>query len=119
MLQMEFLNISDVKLGDNGFYKIASCVTKIEQLWICQSFDPHLSIKGIRELVQKIMERNKPVNYINNECIFHIMKSLATCLGDDLPLLQYNDETEFYISIDDFAKGNYALNVVQNIQQNK
>ena len=43
------------------------------------------------------------------------MKSLATSRDVVLPLLQYNGETEFYISVDDFAKGNYALNAVSNI----
>ena len=63
MLQMEYLSIDDVKLGDDGFAAIASCVTNIDQLWIGQSFDPHLSINEIRVLAQGIMERNEPVNY--------------------------------------------------------
>ena len=63
MLQMKILDIRNVKLGDDGFVAIASCVTNIDQLWIKNNHDAKLTIKGIRELAKGILKRNKPVNY--------------------------------------------------------
>ena len=60
---MEYLDISDVKLGDDGFAAIASCVTNIDQLWIKNNNDTEITIKGIRPLAQEISSRNKPVSY--------------------------------------------------------
>ena len=62
-MQMDYLNISDMKLGDDGYAAIASCVRNIERLWIGNIYDAELTIKGIRELAQGILERNEPVNY--------------------------------------------------------
>ena len=59
---MEELNISDVKLGDDGFPAIASCVTNIEKLSIINKNDTKLTIKGIGALAQGILKRNKPVS---------------------------------------------------------
>ena len=63
MLQMEKLYISDVKLGDDGFTAIASCVTNIENLSIGHKNDTELTTKGIRALAQGILTRSKPVSY--------------------------------------------------------
>ena len=60
---MERLGIRDVKLGDDGFAAIASCVTNIDQLWIGNKNDTKLTIKGIRALAKGISKRNKPVSY--------------------------------------------------------
>ena len=63
MLQMEKLDIFGVKLGDDEFAAIASCVMNIEQLGIGYKNDTELTIKGIRALAQGISKRNKPVSY--------------------------------------------------------
>ena len=60
---MEKVDICDVKLGDDGFVAIASCVTNIDQLWIGNKNDTELTINGIRALAQGILNRNKPVSY--------------------------------------------------------
>ena len=60
---METLHLYRVKLGDDGFAAIASCVMNIEQLWIGYENDTELTIKGIRALAQAILKRNKPVSY--------------------------------------------------------
>ena len=60
---MEKLDIHGVKLGDDGFAAIASCVMNIEQLVIGYEDDTELTIKGIRALAQGISKRNKPVSY--------------------------------------------------------
>ena len=59
---MESLYLTFLKLGDDGFAAIASCVTNIEMLWIGKKDDNKLTIKGIRELAQGILKRNKPVS---------------------------------------------------------
>ena len=60
---MEELNLRNVKLGDDGFAAIATCVTNIEKLIIGYWYDTELTIKGIRALAQGILKRNKPVSY--------------------------------------------------------
>ena len=60
---MEKLYIIKVKLGDDGFAAIASCMMNIEQLVIGNENDTELTIKGIRTLAQGISKRNKPVSY--------------------------------------------------------
>ena len=60
---MKELYLRNVKLGDDGFAAIASCVTHIDQLWIRHPWDTELTIEGIRELAKGILKRNKPVNY--------------------------------------------------------
>ena len=60
---MEHLDIRNVKLGDDGFDAIASCVTNVDQLWIGNKNDTELTINGIRALAQGISKRNKPVSY--------------------------------------------------------
>ena len=59
---MEQLDIRNVKLGDDGFAAIASCVTNLDELLIGHRYDSELTIKGIRELAQGILKRNKPVS---------------------------------------------------------
>ena len=59
---MEQLDIRNVKLGDDGFAAIASCVTNLDELLIGHGYDSELTIKGIRELAQGILKRNKPVS---------------------------------------------------------
>ena len=60
---MEELYIFGVKLGDDEFAAIASCVMNIEQLRIGNKNNTELTIKGIRALAQGISKRNKPVSY--------------------------------------------------------
>ena len=62
-----------VKLGDDGFAAIASCVTNIDKLWIGNEDDTKLTIKGIRALAQGISTRNKPVSYhLSTKSVFFI-----------------------------------------------
>ena len=56
------LDLNFMKLGDDGFAAIATCVTNIEKLIIGRD-DTELTIKGIRALAQGILKRNKPVSY--------------------------------------------------------
>ena len=62
MLQIEKLYIRDVKLGDDGFAAIASCVTNIEKLSIGTGYGPKLPINGFRACDQGILIANKPVS---------------------------------------------------------
>ena len=60
---MKCLNTRNVKLGDDGYAAIVSCVTNIDSLMIGNENDTELTINGIRALAQGILNRNKPVSY--------------------------------------------------------
>ena len=58
------MNISDNKIGDHGFAAVASCIDKIDWLWIGveNSFeeDKELSIDGVIVLCNAIQNRSSP-----------------------------------------------------------
>ena len=60
---MEYLDVSKICLGDDGFAAIASCVRNIEEMWIGNEADTNLTIKGISSLAQAILESDRPVSY--------------------------------------------------------
>ena len=63
MLQIERLDLSGMKLGDDGLAATASCVTNIDELNIGNENDTEITIKGIRAIAQGISKRDKPVSY--------------------------------------------------------
>ena len=60
---MEYLDVSRICLGDDGFAAIASCVGNVEELYIGNEEDTKLTIKGITSLAQAILASDKPVSY--------------------------------------------------------
>ena len=70
--QVFTLNIRRTKIGDAGFAAVASCLNKIDQLWIGSDDDEQLSIDGVIALCKAIQNRSSQVSQIK-QFIFIIM----------------------------------------------
>ena len=60
---MQRLNIRNVKLGDDGFAAIASCVINNEVMFIGNEDNTEITTNGVRAIAQGILKSKKPVSY--------------------------------------------------------
>ena len=65
-------NIQGTEIGDAGFAAVASCLNKINKLWIGSENDKQLSIDGVIPLCKAIQNRSSQVSQIK-QFIFIIM----------------------------------------------
>jgi len=61
---MHHLDISKIRLGDDGFVAIASCLNNIDVLFAGRPDNRELSMKGILALSENLQKRNIPVLFV-------------------------------------------------------